>query len=86
MTVSGNPPLTLEDQLRQIVLDSSSIDESDLRDDTDLLATVDSLGVAELFQFVEERLGRQLAEEEMNRETFGTIAAIVRLIRAEAGD
>jgi len=84
MTV--NRPQTLEDKLRPIVLANSSIDEADLCDNTSLLDIVDSLGVAEIFLFVEEHLHRRLQEHEMNRETFDTIASIAGLIRMETID
>ena len=85
MTVFEPSTEPLEEQLRRIAIESSSIDEAELRGDSDLLEVVDSLGVAELFEFVEERLGRPLREDEMTRETFGTIAAIAKLIRSEGG-
>lgn len=85
MTASQSPPLSLEQQLRQIVLLSSSIDEAELNDESKLLEFVDSLGIAEIFEFVEDRIGRPLAEEEMTRETFATIASVAALIRARAG-
>ncbi|HWC49501.1 MAG TPA: hypothetical protein VG448_11515 [Solirubrobacterales bacterium] len=72
--------------MRPIVLANSPIDEADLRDNTSLLDIIDSLGVAEIFLFVEEHLGRELREDEMNRETFDTIASIAGLIRMETID
>jgi acyl carrier protein len=86
MTVNRQAPQTLEDKLRPIVLANSSVDEADLRDNTSLLDIVDSLGVAEIFLFVEEHLHRPLQEHEMNRETFNTIASIAGLIRMETID
>ncbi|MCW2981302.1 MAG: hypothetical protein JWO14_3029 [Solirubrobacterales bacterium] len=86
MSTTHPQGVAIQDQVRQIVLDSSSIDESDLHEKTPLLDVVDSLGVAELFAFVEEQIGRLLLPEEMSRENFATMSAVVELIRTESAD
>ena len=84
MTIAQQSELEL--RLRQLVLETSSIEAEELSADTQLLeGVVDSLGVAELFQFAEEEIGRPLRDEEMTRAIFGTIGAIAAFVRGEAG-
>ncbi len=82
---TAHPQITaIHDELRNIALDYSSIDESELHESSPLLELVDSLGVSELFAFVEEQIGRPLRVEEMSRKNFATMTAIVDLIRTES--
>jgi acyl carrier protein len=82
---TAHPQITaIHDQLRKIVLDYSSIDESELHENSPLLELVDSLGISELFEFVEEQIGRPLRVEEMSRKNFATMTAVADLIRTES--
>jgi acyl carrier protein len=75
---------SLEQRLRQVVLGSSAIEDEELNSDSRLLeGIVDSLGVAELFQLVEEEIGRPLRDDEMTRDVFGTISMIAGFVRGE---
>lgn len=60
----------------------------DLTDDYPLLQNglIDSFGVAELVDFIENEYGVQLALDELAVENFGTVGTIAALIRSKASE
>ena len=46
-----------------------------------LTEATDSMGLLELATYVEEEFGIKIADEEISRENFATVADVVRLIR-----
>jgi acyl carrier protein len=81
----STPRMSLEQELREIIVDYSPVDPETLTENTDLLdqQIVDSLGVQALMAFAEERIGRPLAESELVRANFSTIARITAFVRGQ---
>lgn len=52
--------------------------EFELADDADLLGDgiIDSMGIMELIEFIEEAFGVEIADEEITEENLGTISSI----------
>lgn len=66
-----------------IVYQLVPLDEDELSDDAPLVDDVlDSLGISELAVFIEDEIGRPLAESEETRATFASINSIVSFILA----
>jgi acyl carrier protein len=59
---------------------------SELRDDYPLLVNglIDSLGIAELVEFIENEFGVRLELEELVVENFGTVSGIAALVRSKS--
>lgn len=74
----------LTKELRALILtDLVPLDENELRGDTPLVDDIlDSLGIAELAVFIEEKIGRPLRPDEETRATFATIDSIVAFVGA----
>lgn len=74
----------LVQELRGLILsDLAPLDEAELDNDSPLVDDIlDSLGIAELAVFIEERIGRALEPHEEVRATFASIDAIVDFILA----
>lgn len=74
----------LADELRSLILtDLVPLDDDELTNQTPLVdAVLDSLGIAELAVFIEEKIGRTLRAEEETRATFADIDSIVDFIAA----
>lgn len=72
------------DLVRRMLIDDLGFvgDPSDLSEDRDLIedAIVDSLGIVRLVQLLEDRHGVEIADEDLEPETFSTVAAIARLL------
>lgn len=68
--------------LRELIINQLvPLEDDELRDDTPLVADVlDSLGIAELAIFVEDKIGRPLTDAEETRTTFASIVSIVEFI------
>jgi len=75
-----------EDEIRRelrdlILVQLVPLEEDELSEDAQLVDDVlDSLGIAELAIFIEDRIGRPLDESEETRATFATINSIVEFI------
>jgi acyl carrier protein len=69
-------------ELRDLILEQLvPLEEDELSNDTQLVDDVlDSLGIAELAIFIEDRIGRPLDESEETRATFATVNSIVEFI------
>lgn len=69
-------------ELRDLIItELVPLEEDELSDDAQLVDDVlDSLGIAELAIFIEDRIGRPLTEGEDTRTTFATINSIVEFI------
>lgn len=80
--MSEHERLTAE--LRDVILtDLVPLEPEELHNDTPLVDNVlDSLGIAELAVFIEDRIGRTLRAEEETRSTFANIDSIVKFISA----
>lgn len=73
-------------ELRELILtDLVPLDDDELTNQTPLVDEVlDSLGIAELAVFIEEKIGRTLRAEEETRSTFASIDSIVDFIAANS--
>jgi acyl carrier protein len=69
-------------ELRDLIIGQLvPLEEDELGDEAQLVDDVlDSLGISELAIFIEDRIGRPLAESEDTRTTFATINSIVEFI------
>lgn len=69
-------------ELRELIISQLvPLEDDELSDDTPLVdEVVDSLGIAELAVFVEDRIGRPLTDAEETRATFASILSIVDFI------
>lgn len=85
MTIQENT-MTLEYELREIVCDSSPLAPEELTVTTPLFerGALDSLGVAELLQFVEQHIGRELTDAETTKTNFATIGQTLTFIATES--
>lgn len=77
---------SLIDELRRLILhDLVPLDEDELSNDAPLVDEVlDSLGIAEVATFIEERIGRPLTPEEETRSTFASIDSVADFILAKS--
>lgn len=73
-------------ELRALILeDLVPLDEDELGNDAPLVdAVLDSLGIAEVAVFIEDRIGRPLEAEEETRATFASVNAVVDFIAANS--
>jgi acyl carrier protein len=69
-------------ELRDLIItDLVPLEEDELTDDAQLVDDVlDSLGIAELAIFIEDRIGRPLTEWEDTRTTFESVNSVVEFI------
>jgi acyl carrier protein len=69
-------------ELRDLIIDQLvPLEEDELSDDSQLVDDVlDSLGIAELAIFIEDRIGRPLTELEDTRMTFESVNSVVEFI------
>jgi acyl carrier protein len=69
-------------ELRDLIIDELvPLEEDELSDDSQLVDDVlDSLGIAELAIFIEDRIGRPLTELEDTRTTFASVNSVVEFI------
>lgn len=69
-------------ELRALIIDQLvPLEDDELSDDTPLVDDVlDSLGIAEVAIFVEDRIGRPLTDAEETRATFASVISIVEFI------
>jgi acyl carrier protein len=69
-------------ELRDLIIDQLvPLEEDELTDDAQLVDDVlDSLGIAELAIFIEDRIGRPLTESEDTRTTFTSVNSVVEFI------
>jgi acyl carrier protein len=76
--------LSTTDEVRQLILDGAGDDlpADRLTDDYPLLENqvIDSMGIFELVNGLEQRYGIEILDEELVPENFGTIAAIARFV------
>lgn len=79
-TVKSTDEIRLE--LRDLIITQLvPLEEEELKDDSPLVGDIlDSLGIAELAIFIEDRIGRPLTDGEDTRTTFATISSIVEFI------
>jgi acyl carrier protein len=81
--------LTVADQVREFILSELAVgrDITPPDDDDDLLATgvIDSHGVMELVQFLEERFAVSIGDDELVPENFQSLSRIEDLIAAKRG-
>jgi acyl carrier protein len=69
-------------ELRDLIISELvPLEEDELSDDSQLVDDVlDSLGIAEVAIFIEDRIGRPLTEAEETRTTFASINSVVEFI------
>ncbi len=74
-------------ELRELILDVLvPLDEDELKDEAPLVDEIlDSLGIAEVATFIEERIGRALTPDEEVRSTFASVDRVVDFIVANGG-
>jgi len=61
------------------------LDDDELDNDSSLVDDIlDSLGIAEVAVFIEERIGRELRPDEEARSTFASVDAVVDFILANS--
>lgn len=74
--------MDVQESLREFMISDLSADPSVLSADYDLLenGVVDSLGMFELVRFIEERLGVEVADDELVPENFQSLNAITGMI------
>lgn len=72
----------VQESLREFMISDLSADPSVLSPDYDLLenGVVDSLGMFELVRFIEERLGVEVADDELVPENFQSLNAITGMV------
>jgi acyl carrier protein len=72
--------------IRSLILDSLvPLDDDELKNDSPLVDEIlDSLGIAEIAVFIEERIGRELAPDEETRSTFASIDTVADFIVANS--
>jgi acyl carrier protein len=77
---------TLTRELRGLILESLvPLDDDELGNDSPLVDEIlDSLGIAEMAVFIEDRIGRPLRPEEEVRATFASVNAVVDFILINA--
>jgi acyl carrier protein len=64
-----------------IISELVPLEENELSDDSQLVDDIlDSLGIAEVAIFIEDRIGRPLTEAEETRTTFASIDSVVEFI------
>jgi acyl carrier protein len=73
-------------EIRGLILDSLvPLDDEELQNDSPLVGEIlDSLGIAEMAVFIEERIGRELKPEEESRSTFASIDSVADFIVANS--
>ena len=80
---------TIRKQIREYVIETFLLggDESELVDDESFLDSglIDSTGVLELIQFVEENFETEIADEEMIPENLDSIDRVVRFVGSKIG-
>lgn len=76
----------LVSELRALILESLvPLDDDELGNDASLVDDIlDSLGIAEVAVFIEERIGRELRPDEETRSTFASVDAVVDFIIANS--
>ena len=78
----------IEEQVRTFIVKDLGVHRYgvDLTDDYPFLqdGLIDSFGVAELVEFIENEYGVQLGLDELAVENFGTVGTIAALIRSKA--
>ena len=76
----------LVSELRSLILESLvPLDDDELDNDSSLVDDIlDSLGIAEVAVFIEERIGRELRPDEEARSTFASVDAVVDFILANS--
>src|SRR6059036_2085719 len=78
---------TIADRARTYVRDNFLYMRPDwpLQDDAPLLGSgvIDSIGVIELVEFLQQEFGCEIAEEEITEGNLGTLGAIARFIHAK---
>jgi acyl carrier protein len=81
--------LTVTDEVRDFILSELAVgrDIAPPDDDDDLLATgvIDSHGVMELVQFLEERFGVSIGDDELVPENFQSLSRIEELVASKRG-
>jgi acyl carrier protein len=78
----------VRDQLRRFVSEEILFEDpsrTQVRDDTPLLALIDSFGLMRLVTFLEEDLGLVVDDSDITPENFQTISDVERLITSKAG-
>lgn len=77
-----NDRQSLVSDLRSLILESLvPLDEGELSNDASLVDEIlDSLGIAEIAVFIEDRIGRPLEPNEETRSTFASIDAVADFI------
>ena len=77
----------VRDQLRRFVSEEILFEDparTQVRDDTPLLALIDSFGLMRLVTFLEEDLGLVVDDSDITPENFQTISDVERLITSKA--
>jgi acyl carrier protein len=81
---------TIRKLVREYVIETFLLggDESELTDDESFLESglIDSTGVLELIQFIEESFGVELGDEEMIPENLDSIDRVVRFVSSKIGE
>lgn len=80
----------IEGQIRTFIVDDLGVYGygEELADDYPLLRNglIDSIGIAELVEFIEDEYGVQLTLDELVVENFGTVGQIAALVRSKSQD
>jgi acyl carrier protein len=78
----------IEEQVRAFIVDDLAAYGygEELADDYPLLRNglIDSIGIAELVEFIEDEYGVQLTLDELVVENFGTVGQIAALVRSKS--
>ena len=76
------------DEIRRFIseeiLFQSPEDRAHLDQDFQLLASIDSLGIMQLVTFIEDELGIQLEQDELDEDNFRTVGDVERLVSRKA--
>jgi len=77
--------MTIQDQLKNYIMSQFLFeqDQQSLEPDDDLLnqGIIDSMGVLELINYMEETLGVQVSDEEITPENFRSLNTLMNLVR-----
>jgi acyl carrier protein len=81
-------PQAIAEELLQHIADALGDGRQEITADTRLLETriLDSTGILDLAQFMEDQYGITVADDELRPENFGSIQNLVSFVRRKLGD
>lgn len=74
--------ITIEQRLRELVLDITGLDPEELTNDSELSGDIDSLGVAEVVVELSSITGREITPLDLRGDDIRTISAMAAWTRA----